>query len=271
VKYSYSTVPNSPDLAPGKAAIRGTVHWKGVPAAGIKVMLCDTVPSSMLIVDPFAGGGFSCKGQAESVTTDENGAYIFNNLEPAHGATTANSNALNLNRTNANSASNNSPGGDRWRSYIPVAVVEGEPRLYFYWEMSSGSGFPTGDTIYPDPNKTYEIKPINIRKNDLKLNSPINGEKITDRRPALNWEEYPDASSYYVWLAGDSDGNRGNHFDLDSSKPGGKPKADLPNGKYYWTIKANDDHSGEIAENLRNLGTFEVVDQISQPSKVKKK
>lgn len=73
-----------------------------------------------------------------------------------------------------------------------------------------------------------------------------------------------------VWLAGDSDGNRGNHFDLDSSKPGAKPTADLPNGKYYWTIKAKDAHFDEIAENLRNLGTFEIADQITQPSKKRK-
>ncbi|MEP6849915.1 MAG: hypothetical protein ABI999_13745, partial [Acidobacteriota bacterium] len=115
------------------------------------------------MISPPFGSGFSCKEQAESVRTNENGVYIFNNLEPAHGATTANSNAPNQNRTNANSASSNDSPGGSWRSYIPVAVVESEPRLYFFWERSLGPGLPTGDTIYPDPNKTYEIKPINIR------------------------------------------------------------------------------------------------------------
>ena len=236
-------------------------------------MLCDHVPSSMLATPSPFGGGFNCKEQAPSVKTDENGVYVFNNLEPSHLAESTNSNAANSNSTkpinlNRNTGSTNTSPSDDLRSYIPVAVVEGQTPLYFYWESGLGSSsISTADTIYPDPNRTYEVKTINIRKNDLKLTSPVNGEKITDRRPALNWVEYPDTHIYFVHLDGDSDANRNMKFDLDSSTPGAKPKDDLPNGKYRWSVRADDEHFTEMAESIPDTGTFEVVDQLTPAPK----
>jgi hypothetical protein len=252
---SFTIVPNSADLAPGKSAIRGTVHWKGAPIAGIKVILCDHVKSSMELM-AMQSDGFSCKEQAESVTTDENGVYSFNNLEPAYASMSTNSNA-------------SSPPADSFRPYIPVAVVEGEPRLYFYWESTSGSSpISTTHSIYPDANKTYEVKPFDIHKNDLNLTSPANGEKITERRPALTWDEYPDAAKYSVRLAGNSDSNRGTSYDLDSDQPGARPKTDLPFGKYRWTVRADDAKYNEVAESGHEKGMFEVVAQLPSPTKM---
>ena len=111
--------------------------------------------------------------------------------------------------------------------------------------------------------------PIDIHKNDLKLISPINGNKITERRPALTWEEYEDAHVYFLHLGGDSAGNRDQKFELDTSKPGARPTTDLPNGKYYWIVSADDKNFKKIADSSRETGTFEVVDELPQPKRKK--
>jgi len=132
---SYKRVPNAPDLAAGKVAIRGTVRWKGVGVAGVKVMLCDDVPSEFGPILP-TQRGFSCKEQSQSTVTDENGSYLFNNLEPSRPQST-NSGTGNNPATPTPQPANTSIGRE-YVSYIPVAVVDGTPPTYFFWQSGSG-------------------------------------------------------------------------------------------------------------------------------------
>jgi hypothetical protein len=235
---SYKRIPNPPDLVKDRAAITGTIRWKGTGVAGLTVLLCDHVSA----FDSLAG--FKCDKKYGETRTDENGAYWFKDLE-----------------------SSGYKEGE-YRSYIPVAVVDGSPPGYFFWQKELlGS-----DSIFPEKNETYEVKPLDIYRVDLRLTGPIGGQKITDRRPALMWDEYPDANNYSVYLAGDFIGNRDKTFRLDSEKPGAKPVEDLPNGKYFWEVTARGKDNVEIAQSPKsnffngeptpNGGSFEIVDEL---------
>jgi hypothetical protein len=243
---SYKVIPNDPGQTLSTSTIKGSITWRKSGAGGITVLLCGTIFEDLI-------NGFSCAKQYAKTVTDGDGNYVFKDLKP--------------NDYKADSK--------EFVSYTPVAQIDGSPSTYFYWKSSGGLGLRSSDSIHPDPEKTYQVNPIEIYKNDVKLVSPAQNEKIRDHRPAFMWEEYPEADRYSVSLYSVNTKSlyfqTEKEFKLDSSVSGTRPVEDLPIGEYVWTVKVYGKSAiGQIAKSNQMTGVFEVVSEVP-PGKKKGK
>lgn len=140
------------DPADSKGNVYGEIRWNGVGAADLDLMLCADFSS-------FSG----CGGEEFKSKTDENGQYLFKNVDPGVYA-------------------------------LSVRVFDSDDWLYISSGILSSADFEVevGDTLV--------IGIQNIFKLDLKPTTPSNGEKVAADEVQLDWDDYENADYYKVSL-----------------------------------------------------------------------
>lgn len=136
--------------ADGKGNVFGEIRWNGAGAAELDVLLCADFSS-------FSG----CGGKEFLTTTDENGQYLFKDVDPGVYA-------------------------------LSVRVFNSDDWLYI------SSGILSSAEFEVEGGKTLTIGIQNIFKLDVKLEEPRNNGKVAGEEVLLNWADYPEADYYKV-------------------------------------------------------------------------
>ncbi|GJM41260.1 MAG: hypothetical protein DHS20C20_15420 [Ardenticatenaceae bacterium] len=136
--------------ASGKGNVFGEIRWNGAGAADLEVLLCADFSS-------FSG----CGGKEFLTTTDENGQYLFEDIDPGIYA-------------------------------LSVRVFNSDDWLYI------SSGILSSAEFEVEGGKTLTIGIQNIFKLDVKLLEPRNGGDVAGEEVLLKWQAYPDADYYKV-------------------------------------------------------------------------
>lgn len=153
-------------------------------------------------------------------TTDADGVYIFKDLTPGE--------------------------------YVIMVEVPSSQ----YWVYVTSSYGITAEKQTFNADETHDLGVQNIIRFDLQPAAPQNNADIAEARPVLDWEDYPDAASYEVYLSPDS----GSSFSDNVSESNYSVPADLLNCKYTWMIKAYNANGDELAE-FEEYNYFSVTGQ----------
>ncbi|WP_420644610.1 carboxypeptidase-like regulatory domain-containing protein [Candidatus Leptofilum sp.] len=138
--------------AEGKGNVFGEIRWNGDGAADLEVLLCADFSS-------FSG----CGGEEFLTTTDEDGQYLFEEVDPGVYA-------------------------------LSVRVFNSDDWLYI------SSGILSSAEFEVEAGKTLTIGIQNIFKLDVKLQDPPNGSKVAGEEVLLDWQDYPNAEYYKVTM-----------------------------------------------------------------------
>ena len=138
------------DPEDGKGNVFGEIRWNGEGAADLDLLLCADFSS-------FGG----CGGEEVTSKTDENGQFLFANVNPGVYA-------------------------------LSVRVFDSEDWLYISSGILSSADFEV------EADETLVIDTQNIFKLDLKPLSPTNGGKATAGELTIDWDDYPEADYYKV-------------------------------------------------------------------------
>ena len=136
--------------AEGKGNVFGEIRWNGTGAVGLEVELCADFSS-------FSG----CGSQPVNGKTDENGRYLFKDVDPGVYA-------------------------------LSVRVFDSDDWLYI------SSGILSSAEFEVEAGKTLTIGIQNIFKLDMRLLEPTNGSKVAGEEMLLDWDDYPEADYYKV-------------------------------------------------------------------------
>ena len=101
--------------------------------------------------------------------------------------------------------------GCKTKEYTAISDSQGEYTIeglpagdYYLVALNPGLKNATGwldEKVTVVAGQTVTIQDENVFKSDLKLTSPDNDVTVTSNRPTLEWEAYPDAAYYEVWVA----------------------------------------------------------------------
>ena len=103
---------------------------------------------------------------------------------------------------------------------------------------------------------TQDFGVQSIIRFDVQVTSPQNEAQLTDARPVLDWEDYPGAASYEVYVSPD----QGTSTSDTVKESTYTVPADLLNCTYSWKISALNANGQELAE-FEDYRHFEVTGQ----------
>lgn len=138
------------DPAGGKGNVFGEIRWNGSGAANLELSLCADFSS-------FSG----CGGEEFPAKTDENGQYLFEDIDPGIYA-------------------------------LSVRVFDSDDWLYISSGILSSADFEV------EAGETLVIGIQNIFKLNLTPRTPSNGGKVAAGEVQLDWDDYPEADYYKV-------------------------------------------------------------------------
>ena len=95
-------------------------------------------------------------------------------------------------------------------------------------------------------NQCISTGNINLIKFDLSQKSPANNAQVSEARPTLTWDAYPEAAYYELYWASDQAEPIFNHERVDTSEA--TPPVDVPTCQYNWKVIAFNAQSVAIAE-----------------------
>lgn len=203
-------VYSGPQPAAGTGNVYGRLLWNGQPVVGATVRLCDEVE--------FMGG---CQGLEYSTTSDENGVYLFTDIDPITYALTY-----------------QDPVTQDW-FYITSGLLNAAD-----FEVSADQVLNAGD--------------LNIVKYDMTLLEPADESQLSDPRPTLAWEAYAEAEYYEIVLSPQRGSSIFLFEELVETSIA--PPVDLLNCNYGWYLKAYNSQGIQIAE-TEGIWHFDMVDQ----------
>ncbi len=217
----YASTPASGVGTPqsGMANLIGRVLWNRQPVTNSKVSLCaDKV----------------CNPPVAKAITTSQGWYVFENVSPGKYIVLAH--AVD-------------PDSDDWFTFI--SPPNSYTRFAFMFEGQSPITF---DLI---AGQTLVMPEINLYKFDLKLDSPADGEKVSQANPVIAWESYPGAAYYGLHLGLEVQpvvGEKviGNTYTVTRA---------LPDGTYAWSVDAYNADGQKIAEIGHYRWSFELSGQ----------
>ena len=166
----------------------------------------------------FFGG---CQGQEYDATTDDSGVFLFADIPPmTYGLTF---HALE---------------SDDWM-YFTSGIMDARD-----FEVTVGDVLNVGDQ--------------NIVRYDMKLVQPAEDSQLSEPRPTLEWEAYPEADTYEITL----DADRGYSIFLfeELEETSIAPTQDLLTCGYAWYVKAYNAQGIQIAE-TDGMWHFEEINQ----------
>ncbi len=114
-----------------------------------------------------------------------------------------------------------------------------------------------GSSVEVKDGETYTVRDADVIKYDLKLTSPGNNTTLASLTPALEWEAYPGAAYYKVYVAGRKTYEAVVSFERSTTNTYAIQKP-LEPGEYYWSIKAYNANGTQIAE---SKGSFDFTVQ----------
>jgi len=100
---------------------------------------------------------------------------------------------------------------------------------------------------------------INLIKYDLFQKSPPNNAKLSEARPVLTWDAYPDAAYYELYWGAEEGKAIYVHERVESNEA--TPQADVPTCRYSWKVTAFNAQAVAIAE-TEEFFSFYVLDQL---------
>ncbi|MCL5429017.1 MAG: carboxypeptidase-like regulatory domain-containing protein [Chloroflexi bacterium] len=167
----------------------------------------------------FFGG---CQGQEYDTTTDSSGVFVFADIPPmTYGLTF------------------HSLESDDWM-YFTSGILDARD-----FEVTAGDVLNVGDQ--------------NIVKFDVQLVQPAEESQVSQARPVLEWQAYPEADYYEITLSS----QRGYSIFLfdELQETSIASTEDLLNCNYGWYVKAYNDQGIQIAE-TEGIWHF---DEVNQP------
>lgn len=187
---------------PGKANIQGKVFFNLMPVKGIDVRLC--VESPNMYGD--------CLGKKYMAKTDEDGLYLFADLEP--------------------------------RVYSALFVRIFNTPDYVH---AAKYGF-LSMKIRAEADKTFFVPLTTLFKADLKILHPDAKAAADGRDLEISWEAYPDAASYSIELLQFS-GSGIYHLNGKRTKANSyKLEKPLPDGRYRLRVEAFNSSGIKLAQ-----------------------
>jgi len=200
-----------PPPNPGTGNVVGRVLWNIQPVVGTEVKLCEEF------------GRFSgCEGVSFSTSTDENGYFVFANIQPGEYALAVHGIDANIWHFTTEEFGINA------KKYLVVA------------------------------DQTIQVGDQHIHKFDLSLIYPKDDDRISEPQPTLQWDAYPDAAYYEVYLRPDHGETIFSSERVTTNEI--TPSSPLPTCEYRWQVEAFNAQGIEIAENARYF-YFYVTDQ----------
>lgn len=136
----------------GKANVQGKAMFNEKPAAGVEAKLCEKFNTFM-----------GCSGQQYTTKTDENGEYLFKNVDP--------------------------------KDYEGLIVRVFNTPSYIFAAQSLGI---SAAKYKIEADKTFFAPPTNLFKSDLKVQNPKSNAKVDAKNFELKWDAYPDAAYYKI-------------------------------------------------------------------------
>ena len=155
-------------------------------------------------------------------------------------------------------------GGCKTTEYKAITNEDGRYTIaelpvgdYYLFAINPGLKNETGwldKKVTVVAGQTVTIQDENVFKYDLKLTSPDNDVTVTSNMPTLEWEAYPDAAYYEVWVAylETFASNLALPKNVVSQEKVSVPqyifKNPLVHDKYYWSIQAYNAAGIKISE-----------------------
>ncbi len=162
-----------------------------------------------------------CESTVFSATTDSSGAFVITNIPPGE-------------------------------YNVLVHAVEQEK-----W-LDARELIEFFSTVEIKSDKCITTSNIHVIKYDLFQKSPGNNVKISEARPVLSWDAYPDAAYYEVYWGGEE--GLGIYLDERTDTNQIAPQADVPTCRYSWKVTAFNSQSIAIAE-TEEFSSFYVTNQ----------
>lgn len=163
-----------------------------------------------------------CKGDPYETRTDAEGIYLFTDVEPGEYS-------------------------------LAVASFDGDHWLY----VTAGLGI-SAKKYSVEAGETVRIPQQAVYKFDLIQTRPEEDAETGDARPTLEWEPYPDAAYYEVYLTQE---NGSAIFTEERAETNSiTPGRDLLTCEYTWQVEAFNSRGSKIAEQ-DGYSHFKVVDQ----------
>lgn len=198
--------------------------YNSAPAADIEVKLCETFVM-------FVG----CKGKIYTTKTDENGEYLFKNVEPMV-----------------------------YESLL-VKVFKTTDSIY----ASNRFGL-TAAKYRIEPDETFFAPPSHIYKFDMKGQSPKQGAKIDAKDLEIKWNPYENAKYYKVSMYSKNPKVGAPFTGEEVEGESYKVDKDLTNGDYRVTIEAYNANDSKLAQLDKDL-EFTVTGGKEPPAEENKK
>jgi hypothetical protein len=163
-----------------------------------------------------------CEGAEFSTQTDADGIYLLANVDPGEYA-------------------------------LAVASFDGEHWMY----VTAGLGL-SSKKYEVAADQTLRIPEQSIYKFDLVQTRPEEDEKLAEARPIMEWDPYPDAAYYEVYLTQENGSALFIHEKTETNSI--EPKTDLLTCEYTWQVEAFNSNGTKIAEQ-DEYSHFKVTDQ----------
>lgn len=138
----------------GKANVQGKALFNEKPAPNVEAKLCEKFSTIL-----------GCSGQQYTTKTDENGEYLFKNVEP--------------------------------KDYEGLLVRVYNTPSYVFAAQSLGI---SAAKYKFEADKTFFAPSTNLFKSDLKAQSPKANAKVDAKTLEVKWDAYPDAAYYKIGL-----------------------------------------------------------------------
>lgn len=160
-----------------------------------------------------------CDGEGVTAVTDETGYYLFQNVAPGTYA-------------------------------LSIRIFDSDDWTYI------DDGFLSAADFVVEADETLVIETHNIYKMDLRPLEPGPHAKLKSGRRPFNWEAYPDAAYYEIYLTPD----KGESIFVIERVDANQIVADLPpiNCDYRWSLEAFNRDGVKIAE-TRDYVEFQVA------------
>jgi len=132
--------------------------------------------------------------------------------------------------------------------YTLAGLTTGKYELSTRLEDQENWTWQLGKIVNVVAGEITTVDDINVSKSDLKLSSPGNNTTITTATPTLEWEPYPSAAYYEVWVFK----SQGLDFLKSEEKVSATRyivKKPLAPAEYSWTIYAYNAAGVQISEN----------------------
>lgn len=196
----------------GKANIQGKVLYNEKPAIGVEVKLCEKFST-------FSG----CSGEEFKTKTDDNGEYLFKNIDP--------------------------------KEYAGLLAKVFDTQMYVFAAQSFGI---TAAKYKIEPDTTFFAPATNLFKSDLKVENPKANAKVDASDLEIKWEKYEDAAYYKFGLYPDEASVSSPYINQKVEGESFKIEKPMTPGKYRLKIdafNANDVKLANLKEDIEFMIT----------------